>query len=66
MKMIQKTEAIGDTAAGVTGTTLAIHPAVMPVFYETVLWQGAVAVLGMTVLVLTVVHLVYVIRRDKK
>ncbi len=64
--MTTKTETIGDTVGGVTGTTLAINPGIVPIFYETVLWQGSVAVLGMTVLVLTVVHLTYVIRRDRK
>ena len=64
--MKSKTEAIADTVVIATGSTLAVKPEVAPQFYETALWNGSVAVLGVTAVVLTIIHLCYAIRRDRK
>lgn len=65
--MSPKVDAIGNATALVVGSALATAPAVMNTpFYQSELWLSFIAVLGATVLVLTIINGVRTLIRNKK
>jgi hypothetical protein len=60
--MQTKTETASNTILATTGTGLALSPA----FYETPEWMGAVAILGMVVLILTAINAAFSFKRNMK
>jgi hypothetical protein len=69
--MQTKTETASNTILATTGTGLALSPAFYetpesPAFYETPEWMGAVAILGMVVLILTAINAAFSFKRNMK
>ncbi len=54
-------------SVGGTGATMAVKPELVnQLFYDTVCWEGSIAILGAVVLVLTIVYLFYAIRTERR
>ena len=65
--MNHKIDAISHTIAGLAGSSMALAPAVLnKPFYQSEWWLGLIAILGATVLVLTIVNLVRGLIKSRK
>lgn len=65
--MNPKVDAISSAAGLLVGGALATAPAVMNTpFYQSEIWLGFIAILGATVLVLTIINGVRTLIRNKK
>lgn len=60
--MTQRTDSVG----AFVGASMAVGPAAVTPFYETEWWMGAVAVLGMAVLVLSLVNAILTLRAKRR
>lgn len=60
-----KSEILADLSVAAVGVATAVNPKMVPVFYETIEWHALVAVLGMTLIIMGIIHRFYKIKRER-